>query len=78
LDRDGSEENYSRNSKKKKYSAKAGFGESDVLNNFEEASENIAAICNLCRGKELSCDTKISVNLNYSEWSLNISLHCSF
>jgi hypothetical protein len=38
--------------------AKAGFGESDGLNNFEEASENIAAISNLCRGKELSCDTK--------------------
>jgi hypothetical protein len=25
---------------------------------LEEASENIAAISNLCRGKELSCDTK--------------------
>jgi hypothetical protein len=38
--------------------AKAGFGESGVEDNLEEASENIAAISNLCRGKELSCDTK--------------------
>jgi hypothetical protein len=38
--------------------AKAGIGESDVADNLEEASENIAAISNLCRGKELSCDTK--------------------
>jgi hypothetical protein len=38
--------------------AKAGFGESDVADNLEEASENIAAISNLCRGKVLSCDTK--------------------
>jgi hypothetical protein len=38
--------------------AKAGFGESDVADNLEEASENIAAISNLCKGKELSCDTK--------------------
>jgi hypothetical protein len=35
-----------------------GFGESDVADNLEEASENIAAISNLCRGKELYCDTK--------------------
>jgi hypothetical protein len=37
--------------------AKAGFGESDVAD-LEDASENIAAITNLYRGKELSCDTK--------------------
>jgi hypothetical protein len=29
-----------------------------VADNLEEASENIAAISNLCRGKELYCDTK--------------------
>jgi hypothetical protein len=34
------------------------FGESDVADNLEETSENIAAISNLCRGKELSCYTK--------------------
>jgi hypothetical protein len=34
------------------------FGESDVADNLEEASENFAAIFNLCRGKELLCDTK--------------------
>jgi hypothetical protein len=28
--------------------AEAGFGESDVADNLEEASENIAAISNLC------------------------------
>jgi hypothetical protein len=28
---------------------KAGLGESDVAGNLEEASENIAAISNLCR-----------------------------
>jgi hypothetical protein len=38
--------------------AKAEFGESDVADNLEEASENIAALSNICRGKELSCDTK--------------------
>jgi hypothetical protein len=38
--------------------AKAGFGESDVEDNLEEASENIASISNLCRGKELSCNTR--------------------
>jgi hypothetical protein len=32
-----------------------------VADDLEEASENIAAIPNLCRGKELSCDTKNSV-----------------
>jgi uncharacterized protein YabN with tetrapyrrole methylase and pyrophosphatase domain len=37
--------------------AKAGFGESVVADNLEEASENITAISNACRGKELSCDT---------------------
>jgi hypothetical protein len=42
----------------KKCYAKAGFGESDVADNLEEASENVAAISNPCRGKELSCDTK--------------------
>jgi hypothetical protein len=29
-----------------------------VADNLEEASENIAAISNLCPGKELSCNTK--------------------
>jgi hypothetical protein len=29
-----------------------------VADNLEETSENIAAISNLCRGNELSCDTK--------------------
>jgi hypothetical protein len=38
--------------------ARAGFGESDVADNLEEASENIAAISNLCWGKGPSCDTK--------------------
>jgi hypothetical protein len=42
----------------KKCFAKAGFGESDVADNLEEVSVNIAAISNLCQGKELSCDTK--------------------
>jgi hypothetical protein len=37
----------------KKCFAKAGFGESDMTDNLEEASENIASISNLCRGKEL-------------------------
>jgi hypothetical protein len=46
----------------KKCFAKAGFGESDVADSLKEASENIAAISNLYRGKELSCNTK-----NYSE-----------
>jgi hypothetical protein len=38
--------------------AKAGFVESDVTDNLEEANVNIAAIRNICRGRELSCDTK--------------------
>jgi hypothetical protein len=38
--------------------AKAGFGESDLADNLEESGEKIAAISNLYRGKELSCDTK--------------------
>jgi hypothetical protein len=38
--------------------AKAGFWESDVADNLEDASKNIAVISNLCIGKELSCDTK--------------------
>jgi hypothetical protein len=29
-----------------------------VADNFEDANENIAAISNLCLGKEPSCDTK--------------------
>jgi hypothetical protein len=29
-----------------------------VADSLEEASENIAAISNICRGKGLSCDTK--------------------
>jgi uncharacterized protein YabN with tetrapyrrole methylase and pyrophosphatase domain len=45
----------------KKCSAKAGFGESHVADNLEEASENIAAISGICQGKELSCDTKDTV-----------------
>jgi hypothetical protein len=32
-------------------SPKAGSGESDVADNLEEASENIAAISNLCQGR---------------------------
>jgi uncharacterized protein YabN with tetrapyrrole methylase and pyrophosphatase domain len=44
--------------KVKKCFAKAGFGESDVTDNLEKASENTAAISNLCRGKEHSCDTQ--------------------
>jgi hypothetical protein len=42
----------------KKCFPKTGFGESDVADNLEEASENTVATSNLCRGKELSCDTK--------------------
>jgi hypothetical protein len=37
----------------KKCFAKAGFGETDVADNLQEP-----AISNLCRGKELSCNTK--------------------
>jgi hypothetical protein len=43
--------------KKKKCFDKTGFGESDVADNLEKASENIAAVSNLCLGKELSYDT---------------------
>jgi hypothetical protein len=57
----------------KKCSAKAGFGESDVADNLEEASENIAAISNLCRGKELSCGTK-----NFVRSYDHLSTHYSF
>jgi hypothetical protein len=35
-----------------------GLGKVMWLDNLEEASENIAVIANLCRGKELSRDTK--------------------
>jgi hypothetical protein len=38
----------------KKCLAKAGFGESDVSDNLEEARGNIAAISILCQGKDLS------------------------
>jgi hypothetical protein len=53
--------------------AKAGFGESDVADNLEEASKNIAAISNLCQGKELSCDTKDFVQ-SYD----HLAIHYSF
>jgi hypothetical protein len=42
----------------KKCFAKTGFGESDVADNLGKASENVAAISNLCRGKEHSFYTK--------------------
>jgi hypothetical protein len=35
-----------------------------VADNLEEVSENVASIFNLCRGKELSCDTKDFVQSN--------------
>jgi hypothetical protein len=57
----------------KKCFAKAGFGESDVADNLEEASENIPAISNLCRGKELSCDTK-----NFVQSDDHLATHYSF
>jgi hypothetical protein len=57
----------------KKCFAKAGFGEGDVAYNLEEASENIAAISNLCRGKELSCDTK-----NFVRGDDHLATHYSF
>jgi hypothetical protein len=44
-----------------------------VAYNFEEASENIAAISNLCRGKELSCDTK-----NFVRSDDHLATHYSF
>jgi hypothetical protein len=53
--------------------AKAGFGEGDVAGNLEEASENIAAISNLCQGKELSCDTK-----NFVRGDDHLATHYSF
>jgi hypothetical protein len=57
----------------RKFSAKAGFGESDVADNFEEESEDIAAISSLCRGKELSCDTK-----GFIRSGDPLATHCSF
>jgi hypothetical protein len=42
----------------KKCFGKAGCGESDVADNLEEACENITAIPNLRRGKELFCEAK--------------------
>jgi hypothetical protein len=36
----------------KKCFAKAGFAESDVAGNLEQASENIATVSNLSRGKK--------------------------
>jgi hypothetical protein len=42
----------------KKVLAKAGYGESDVADNLDEASGNISVISYLCRGKELAYDTK--------------------
>jgi hypothetical protein len=44
--------------------ARSRIGESDVADNLGEASDNIAAISNLCRGKELSFDTKDFVQSN--------------
>jgi hypothetical protein len=40
---------------------------------LEEASENIAAISNLCRGKEFSCDTKDFVRSDD-----HLAIHYSF
>jgi hypothetical protein len=48
----------------KKCFPKAGFGESDVADNLEEAIENIGAISNLCQGRDLSHDTKNFVRIN--------------
>jgi hypothetical protein len=53
--------------------AKAGFGEGDVADNLEQASENIAAISILCRRKELSCDTK-----NFVRSDAYLATHYSF
>jgi hypothetical protein len=47
--------------------------ESDVADNLEKASENIAAISNPCRGKELSCDTK-----NFVRSDDHLATHYSF
>jgi hypothetical protein len=57
----------------KKCFAKAGFGESDVADNLEEASENIAAISNLCLGKELYCDTE-----DFVQSDDHLTTDCSF
>jgi hypothetical protein len=57
----------------KKCFATAGFGESDVADNLEEASENIAAISNLCQGKERSCGTK-----NFVRSDDHLATHYSF
>jgi hypothetical protein len=57
----------------KKCFATAGLGESDVADNLEEASENIAAISKLCQGKELSCDTK-----NFVRSDDHLATHYSF
>jgi hypothetical protein len=54
--------------------SKAGFEESDVTGNLEEANENIAAISNLCRVKELCCDS--TKNLVMSDE--NLTTHYSF
>jgi hypothetical protein len=58
----------------KKCFAKAEFGESDVTDNFEEANENIAAISNLCRVKELYCDS----TKNFVLSDENLTTHYSF
>jgi hypothetical protein len=51
----------------------AEFGESNVADNLKEASKNIAAISNLCRGKDLFCDT------NNFVWSDDhLATHYSF
>jgi hypothetical protein len=57
----------------KKCFAKAGVGKNDVADNLEEASENNAAISNLCQGKELSCDTK-----NFVHSDDHLATHYSF
>jgi hypothetical protein len=41
--------------------------------NFEEASENIAAVSNLYRGKEFSCDTR-----NFVRSDDHLATHYSF
>jgi hypothetical protein len=44
-----------------------------VADNLEVVSENIAAISNLCQGKELLCDTKDFVWSDY-----HLATHYSF
>jgi hypothetical protein len=44
-----------------------------VADNLEEASENVAAIFNLCRGKELSSDIK-----NFVRNDDQVATHYSF